>query len=110
MQGGVIQGNIITAVFLARSSERGPAGKEMLVNMHMVFLNVGFTLPSTVPVFARMRRDAQEGSVSLLTSQKSFAPCMLRQVLLCLLRDHSQPLLLLWTWGQLPRFPSTLHP
>ena len=100
MLGGVIHGNITIVVSHAQSSERGHAVKRMHVSMHMVYLSAGFTLLNIGPVSARMRWDATDGFVSLLTSLKNFGPCMLLLVLRCLLREHSQLVLLHWIWVQ----------
>lgn len=94
--GDVIHGNIIIAACHVPSSERGRAGRGMLVNTHMEFLSAGFTLRSIEPVSAKMRRVAPEGCASLLTNLKSFAPCMPQPGQQCLLLDHSQTVLLRW--------------
>lgn len=49
MPGEEIPAGTITAVYLALISGKVHAEEEMPVNMLMVFLNVGFTLPSIGP-------------------------------------------------------------
>lgn len=83
MQEGETHENIITAVFLARSSERVHAVKGMLVSMPMESLNVGCTLHSIGLDYARMRPAVPAESASLLTNPTSSVPFIRQLVLHC---------------------------
>lgn len=109
MLGGVIHGNTIIAVSPALSSGRGLAARGMRVSMHMVSLNAGFTLPSIGLGFARMRTHAPEEFVSLLIRLRSFGPCMLPRVQLCLLPGHFRLVLLHLRWDPCAPLHWVLH-
>lgn len=71
---GVTQEGTIIAVFLAQILGRGLAGVGICVNMHMVFLSAGCTLPNIVQGCAKMGQVVHAEYVSLLTHLRNFAP------------------------------------